>query len=390
MRLATSRDSSWSARRRRARRRCRLAQELLPDIVLLDISMPGWDGLVTAERIATACPATAIVMLTVSEDPDKLLAAFKAGARGVCAEGRCRCRSSRGSCAPPRPATSYVSPSLASEMLISLTRERAPDPLQELTRARAGDPRADRHRSHQSRDRQAPLALGEDHQALRDEHSAEAAGAKPRGGGVVRRAAPQAHDERRLPNPAFDAAISHGWASRGGCTPREAASSSLPARARAAVRMRALRRRTRLCGDDRHAARRAACEHTRSTWCATGCVAGSCRARPATTSRASPDRCRAGSGGRAWRARESASSTARRRPACRRRRHGRNDRSHELRDRSRAELAELVAGADEHAVDRAHAPAHRRRAYRAARASGGSPRSPCRRRRSPRARSATA
>src|SRR5258707_10727485 len=65
----------------------KLAQELMPDIVLLDISMPGWDGLVTAERIATACPATAIVMLTVSEDPDKLLGAFKAGARSYVLKG---------------------------------------------------------------------------------------------------------------------------------------------------------------------------------------------------------------------------------------------------------------------------------------------------------------
>ena len=35
----------------------KLACELLPDVVLLDISMPGWNGLVTAEKISTACPA---------------------------------------------------------------------------------------------------------------------------------------------------------------------------------------------------------------------------------------------------------------------------------------------------------------------------------------------
>ena len=64
----------------------RLACELLPDVVLLDISMPGWGGLIAVEKITTACPATTIVMLTVSEDKDKLLAAFKAGARGLRAQ----------------------------------------------------------------------------------------------------------------------------------------------------------------------------------------------------------------------------------------------------------------------------------------------------------------
>jgi DNA-binding NarL/FixJ family response regulator len=109
-----------------------LSQELLPDIVLLDISMPGWSGFLTAEKIATACPATAIVMLTVSEDQDKLLAAFKAGARAYVLKGV----SARKLADVLRAAVNgevYVSPPLATEMLALLTRSRAPDPLQELT-----------------------------------------------------------------------------------------------------------------------------------------------------------------------------------------------------------------------------------------------------------------
>jgi DNA-binding NarL/FixJ family response regulator len=110
----------------------RLAQELMPDVVLLDISMPGWDGLVTAQHIATACPATAIVMLTVSEEQDNLLAALKAGARayvlkGVSAQELARVVRSAAA------GEAYVSPSLASEMLATFKRSRAPDPLQELT-----------------------------------------------------------------------------------------------------------------------------------------------------------------------------------------------------------------------------------------------------------------
>ena len=109
-----------------------LAQALLPGVVLLDISMPGWNGIVTAERIAMACPATAIVMLTMSEDKDKLLAALKAGARGYVLKGV----SARELTDVLRGAVAgevYVSPSIAAEMLVSLTRHKAPDPLQELT-----------------------------------------------------------------------------------------------------------------------------------------------------------------------------------------------------------------------------------------------------------------
>lgn len=110
----------------------RFARELLPDVVLLDISMPGWSGLVTAEKITTACPATTIVMLTVSEDKDKLIAAFKAGARAYVLKGV----SARELTNVVRSAAAgevYVSPSLAAEMLVSLTQGKAPDPLQELT-----------------------------------------------------------------------------------------------------------------------------------------------------------------------------------------------------------------------------------------------------------------
>ncbi|MGA8515793.1 MAG: response regulator transcription factor [Burkholderiaceae bacterium] len=110
----------------------KLARELLPDVVLLDISMPGWDGLVTAEKIATACPASAIVMLTVSEDKDKLLAAFKAGARAYVLKGISAQELANVVHSAARGDV-YVSPSLAAEMLVTLTNHHAIDPLQELT-----------------------------------------------------------------------------------------------------------------------------------------------------------------------------------------------------------------------------------------------------------------
>lgn len=52
-----------------------------PDLCLLDISMPG-GGIHTARRLAELAPATSVVMLTVSNDIEDLLASLRAGALG--------------------------------------------------------------------------------------------------------------------------------------------------------------------------------------------------------------------------------------------------------------------------------------------------------------------
>ena len=59
-----------------------LAAEVEPDLVLMDVRMPGGSGLAATSRIKAAQPAIAIVILTVSEDEDDLFEAIKAGAQG--------------------------------------------------------------------------------------------------------------------------------------------------------------------------------------------------------------------------------------------------------------------------------------------------------------------
>lgn len=53
-----------------------------PDVCLLDVSMPGGGGIVAASAVAEVSPSTSVVMLTVSDSTDDVLAALRAGAVG--------------------------------------------------------------------------------------------------------------------------------------------------------------------------------------------------------------------------------------------------------------------------------------------------------------------
>ncbi len=59
-----------------------LAEQLQPNLVLMDLQMPGGDGLTAIRQIVAAHPNIHILVVTMFEDDDSVFAAMRAGARG--------------------------------------------------------------------------------------------------------------------------------------------------------------------------------------------------------------------------------------------------------------------------------------------------------------------
>lgn len=59
-----------------------LVQEKVPDVVVIDISMPGLDGLEVADRLLSLYPALPVIILTMHEEEQYVLRAVEVGVKG--------------------------------------------------------------------------------------------------------------------------------------------------------------------------------------------------------------------------------------------------------------------------------------------------------------------
>ena len=65
----------------------RLASELQPDVILMDIQLPNMNGIEATKRIKSTNPRIQILMLTMFQDDDSVFAAIRAGAQGYLLKG---------------------------------------------------------------------------------------------------------------------------------------------------------------------------------------------------------------------------------------------------------------------------------------------------------------
>jgi DNA-binding NarL/FixJ family response regulator len=102
-----------------------LVGDLAPDVVVMDLKMPGLTGVETTRKVSSIAPRTRVVVLTISADDDDVMAAVLAGACGYLLKDSSIDQLIDGIRAAAA-GESLISPQIASTVLQRL-RDQAPD-----------------------------------------------------------------------------------------------------------------------------------------------------------------------------------------------------------------------------------------------------------------------
>ena len=109
-----------------------LALRLHPDVVVMDVQMPGRTGVDATRAIVAANPATAVLVLTMFEEDDLVVAAMRAGARGYLLKGATR-DELRNAIITVATGGAVFGPAVASRLGAIIERGRGDRPFASLT-----------------------------------------------------------------------------------------------------------------------------------------------------------------------------------------------------------------------------------------------------------------
>jgi DNA-binding NarL/FixJ family response regulator len=102
--------------------------ELQPDIILMDLKMPGMNGIDATRQIHAAHPQTGVLVITMFDDDDSVFAAMRAGARGYLLKDADKDELTRAIFAVAR-GEAIFSPAIADRMMSYFSHTPKTEPL---------------------------------------------------------------------------------------------------------------------------------------------------------------------------------------------------------------------------------------------------------------------
>jgi len=130
--LAAERDLKVVGEAASGEEAIRLCRELQPDLVLMDVGLPGLSGLETTERILKAQPAIRVIVLTAYSEPPLPARLLDSGASGYLTKA-CDAAELLRAVRQVRLGERYIGADISQQLAISLLPGTPQSPFQELT-----------------------------------------------------------------------------------------------------------------------------------------------------------------------------------------------------------------------------------------------------------------